>query len=257
MFDDNANRATRLTELTTDFQSILADAKNLYAAFLKSNSELNSKLAAVYQKANLDPPKISDQDILAGTDISKQVNAVDKDVRIADVLVDVVGATAMTEMAPAATAFFIDAGLLSEAEAGTALASMLGFDITVGGAVGGIVGVVVVGLVGGAITTAISVFTGQSTSHDLQGGIAVVKQVRLQTEISRDRLRCIGNVVEACKTACDVLMGIDMLDDAAIEGLIKKKAQPALKQLAAIDRNYAIGILYTIDLHRNSWMTDG
>jgi hypothetical protein len=168
-----------------------------------------------------------------------------------------VGATAMTEMAPAATACLVDAGLLTEAEAGTAIVSALGFDMTVGGAVGGIVGVVVVGLVGGAIAGAMAVFTGSSTAIDLKGGIGAMKTVRTNAEISRDKLRCVGDVVEASKTACDTLMSVDMLDDEAIQSLIKKQAQPALKALASINRNSAITVLYTIDINRNSWMQDG
>lgn len=254
MYDDNPKRVQRLSELTSDTQSVVGDAKALYAAFLKASGELNSKLAAVYAQAKLQPPDPDSHDILAGTEIGKQVANTDKEVRIADIVIDMVGATAITNLAPAATAYLVDAGLLTEAEAGTALLSMLEVDITVGGALGGIIGIVVAGAVGAAVTGALSVFTGQSQANALDGGIAAMKDARLKATICRDKLRCICDVVEASKTACDTLIGMDLLTNAAIEGLIKKQAAPALKALSGINRKSAIAELLTIDLGRGSWM---
>lgn len=257
MTDFNPKRIARLQQLTTDTHSILKDGRDAYAAFLIANQELNTKIAAVYAKANLSPPTLSDQDVLSGTNIGKTVAEDQQRVKVATVVIDMVGTTAMIEMAPAATLYLLDAGLLTEEVAGTAIASMFGFELTVGTAVGGVIGLVVVGIVGGAITAGVSALSHHADVIKLRGGIASMKQMRLQACLSREKLQTVVQVMEDCKVACDEISEFIGLDDMSIQNLIRSKAKPSLKKLASINRNTAIAELYQLDINCKAWMQDG
>ena len=259
MFDDNPNREARLRELTSDTQSILAESKTSYADFLSVNQKLNTKLAQVFAQANLQPPALSDTDVLAGTALADDVDTTSAHVQFADIVVDVAGAAALTELAPAATLFLVDAEVLSAETAGTAIAATLGVDITAGSLVGGIVGAVVVGGVSAVVTSALAVFTGDNQRIALKGGIATMRQYRERAALSRDRLRAVVEVENACVAACDAMLLLDDPDlkEAGIENLIRKQAQPALQKLAAIRRKSVVAELYRLDVGRGSWMREG
>lgn len=257
MTDYNPNRIARLKELTVDCQGIINESKTLYTSFLADVASLDQKLQAVYAHANLQPPKNASYTILQGNSVFNKVADDQKEVHVATIVIDMVGAASMSELAPAATACLVDAGILTEAEASVGIMSVLGTDITVGGAVGGILGALAAALVGGAVATSVSVFSHQSDHRALTGGIVATKRTRLRAEISRQRLHCIQDVVEATSSTCDTLMSMDLLDDASIQALIKKDAQPAVKRLNKTGKKSGIRELYTLDIGRNSWMQDG
>ena len=246
-----------MTELTTDTHSILSEAKTDYADFLNANATLNTKLAAVYAHAKLAPPTLSQTDVLAGTTIAGNVDRSSANLKIADIVVDMAGAGAMVELAPAATLYLVDAGALTADAAATTLASAFGTELTVGSLFGGVVGVVVVGVVGGAITFAASQFVGQQQTTELRGGIAKMATFREKAALARDRSRVLCDVVKATSTTCDQLMGRDLLNEIAIDSLIRQQAQPALKALAKVNRLSAVTELYQLDMNRDSWLQDG
>lgn len=256
MFADNTKREDRLRELTTDTSGILSEASQFYSDFLTANASLNAKLAAVYLQAGLGPPAMTTKDVMVGTTIANGVDTTSTRVQVADIVVDMGGAVAMTELAPAATLYLVDAGALTAADAGTVLASAFGVELTAGSMIGGIVGAVIVGVVGGAITTALTAFTGAQASIELAGGIATMKTGRERAALSRDRLRVMNDVVKASAAACDELLKQDLLDETSIQNLISKKAQPALKDLTKVDRTSVVIKLYHLDVGRSSWMTD-
>jgi hypothetical protein len=257
VFADNTKREDRLWELTTDASGILSEASQFYKDFLKANASLNAKLAAVYLQAGLDPPAMTTKDVMVGTTIADGVDTTSTRVQVADIVVDMDGAVAMTELAPAATLYLVDAGALTAADAGAVLASAFGVELTAGSMIGGTVGAVVVGVVGGAITTALTAFHRGAGEHRAARRDRGDEDRAGTTGLSRDRLRVMNDVVKACAAACDELLKQDLLDETSIHSLITKKAQPALKDLTKVDRTSVVIQLYHLDVGRSSWMTDG
>ena len=63
-YPDNEKRKTRLLELSTDTQTFLHDIKGKYMDFKQLNSEINSKIAELFEQAGLKPPELTQFDIL-------------------------------------------------------------------------------------------------------------------------------------------------------------------------------------------------
>jgi hypothetical protein len=257
-FPDNDNRRNRLIELSSDSQSFLSDAKNSYKEFTDLNAEVNAKIVAVYNKAGLTPPPVSNLDILQAQKSVYDIQTGDTVVEVSNIVLGIGGLVAtISYFAPAATALLVDAGVLGAETASAVLFSVLGAEVTVGALAGGIIGGLVVGIIVVGIGLAIDAFEGYELRDELRKGIYHADQIRATIKFSLDKSKTLVDFLKSVKTTCDSLLQSSIpLTDQIIQNLIEKNAIPALKAIDSITKESVLSELQDLDRSRNSWTNE-
>lgn len=257
-FPDNDNRRNRLTQLGSDCQDFLTQAQSYYAEFKTLNSQVNSQIVAVYQKAGLQAPTTTSIDVLQAQKAIYQINTADTIVEVSNMVLGVGGvAVTIAYFAPAATTLLVETGVLGAETASTVLISALGAELTVGALAGGIVGGLVVGVVLVGIGLAIDAIEGAVLRDHLRKGIYQTDQLRASTKFALDKSKTLVDLLTSVQTTCQSLLESDIeLSDAIIQNLIQKNAIPALQAMSSINKDQVLNELRQLDASRSSWTNE-
>jgi len=257
-FPDNDKRRARLVELSADAQGFLTEAKTTYKQFLALNTQVNARIAAVYQKAGLARPSVSPIDILRAQKSVYDIATADTIVEVSNIVLGIGGlAATMIYFAPAATSWLVEAGVLEAETASAVLFSALGTEATVGALAGGIAGGLVTGAVVLGIGLAIDAIEGGLLRDELRAGIRDTDPIRASTRYSLDKSRTAMELLQSVQTTCDTLLHSSIpLTDEIIQTLIEKDAVPALRNIESITRATVIAELRSLDDSRHSWTNE-
>jgi hypothetical protein len=257
-FPDNDKRHTRLIELSSDAQSFLQASKNSYAEFKTLIAAVNTEIAALYQRAGLPPPDRTTADIITAGDAAHQVAVGDTAVEITNLLAGVVGMVAtIAWLAPGATAFLVEAGVLEAETAATVLGTVLGTELTIGTLAGGIVGGLIAGAVVIAVGLIVDAIEGAVLRDKLRNGIYKVDQIRASCRLAQDKGACLVQSLRAIKSSLDILSSSGVpLNEQVIANVVNKAAKPAIAQAQAITLATVVRELAELDRSRGSWTNE-
>lgn len=257
-FPDNKKRQSRLLELSSDSQVFLHEAKNDYARFKELTTQVNAKIAQVYEKSGLTPPGSTSLNILEIAGVAQSVATADTVVEVTDILLDVGGLVATTAyLAPAATSLLVETGVMEAETAAVVMGSVLGTEITIGALAGGLVGGLIAGVVVVGIGLAIDAIEGAILRDKLRHGIHKLDQVRATLKLSLDRAGKVVEVLESVKRTLDGLLASNVpLTDQVIRNLLVKDAKPAIAAINAITMSTVRVELNKLDHSRRSWTVE-
>jgi hypothetical protein len=257
-FPDNDKRHDRLIQLSTDAQGFLAASQADYAAFKSLVATTNGQIAELYRRAGLPPPPTTAANIFAGTAAAGLVAEADTIVEITNVVVGVAGLVVTVQwMAPAATAFLVESGVLGAETATTVLGTVLGTEIVVGTLAGGIVGGLIVGAVVVAVGLIVDAIEGAILRDKLREGIRTMDQVRASCKLAQDKARCLVESLQAInRTLTSIVDSSVPVTPEMISNLVTKAAQPAIDRAYYITMSTVVQELRALDRSRGSWTAE-
>ncbi|MBN3524538.1 hypothetical protein [Paenibacillus apiarius] len=263
-YPDNEKRKVRLLELATDTQNFFYEATADYEDFKKLCEVVNKQIVAVYNEAGLKAPGIKQVDVIELAGITKDISSKDKNLEIAEILLDVASfAGTIKYFAPAATKLLVRSGVMAEETAARILASFtvpfIGkeVEITAGGLAGSLLSGILGGIAVGGIDLGLDAINGAKAKEKLRGGLHTLYPVRTSTRLSLDKSKGLLDSIRSVKTTLDAISGAGLpLTDAVIKNLIKKDVQPAVEADKNITKGTVTVELNKFDLSRTSWTAE-
>lgn len=256
---DNPHRKQRVTELSSDCQNFLRELKDAFAQTRTLSAELNAAIAKITEKANLKAPPRTLVQIFRDQKIMEQLNTEDTVIDVSEVLLDVgVSTVSFLFLAPAATAWLAEFGIIAEEVMEVVLLSALGMELTLGAVLGGLIAAIVAVVVVIVIDEIIEFFEGGRIMQELRRAIHEGRMLRESIYYAMMKSEALVKVLAAAVDSCKALLdsGIELTAEI-MNSMIAKDVGPAIEQLEKITMGDACGHMMQLDHGRRSWIRDG